>query len=905
MRESQGSSIQPTALWQAARGAEIQGVLLVAASAVLLAATRPGEGQLAHLVAPCVDALGVVVFVPPLVLGVWGVRRFRHREAWREASELAAWSLLVPVLAAMFEDIRRGAGGGIGYWFHAYLEVLAGPTGARILLAAGFVTSLSHALDLAPTQLPGWIAEALDRGLGAPLRTMAGFLARSFGLMQHLVHLLLRDLWIVVDVLCRRLAGPGRVLPPQPPGPVGPEVSAGEAAFPRALPAVDAPAAAEVARTPRPTPGPEDATPGVEREPPPPPRGAADSDPLGEPHFARAAAVRRSAFRYEPGILPGEAHEPPPGVPPAPPEDDPPPDPEADRRRVDSERFVVTEPGLARGTLDPEADGEETAPEPEPRDPPPEVAAPVSVAPVVPISRPGPEPKGRTSAPRIQARKAEAPRSAGRYLAPSLDLFHGPPSDLPRDDDAELKRKAEVIVTTLRNFGIESSISRITCGPTITQYELVPAAGVKLSKIVGLADDLALALACSRVRMEAPIPGRGAVGIEVPNKHPVPVYFQELLAQDEFKIAKGPLAYVLGKGISGKPMLADLSQAPHLLVAGATGSGKSVCINTLISSLLYRLDPSQVRFVMIDPKMVELMIYDGIPHLVTPVITDPVAASAALKWAVLEMERRYRILSKAGFRSIDTYNRAVEKGEVDVADLELDEPVSAAPHFPYLVIVIDELADLMMVAAKDIEDSICRLAQMARAVGMHLVVATQRPSTNVITGIIKANLPTRIAFRVASRVDSKVILDHIGAEALLGRGDMLYQPVGQPKPLRIQGAFVQEDEIKRLVQHLKDQAEPVYEDIVAQVREEGGEGGPGASADYKDEFLAPSVQLAQEKGEVSTSMLQRHFKIGYNRAACIVEAMEARGLVSGPESGRRRKFIAGPDDVAAALSTEG
>ena len=366
-----------------------------------------------------------------------------------------------------------------------------------------------------------------------------------------------------------------------------------------------------------------------------------------------------------------------------------------------------------------------------------------------------------------------------------------------------------------------------------------------------------------------------------------------------FKESDSPLLFALGKDVTGQPIVGDMAKMPHLLIAGATGAGKSVCISTIICSLLTRCDPTELRFLMIDPKMVELMIYNGIPHLVSDVVTNPNDANAALKWAVLEMERRYRFLSRFQCRSIANFNKRVRAGQLKDVDPDTGEEREILVPMQYLVIVIDELAELMMIASKEVEEAICRLAQMARAVGIHLIVATQRPSTNVITGIIKANLPSRIAFAVSSRIDSKVILDAQGAEKLLGRGDMLYLPVGRRKAERLQGAFIGDDEVKDLVDFLKRHGEPDYQDILGEVAEASAP--QNGTADYADEMLNPCIKLVAEEGEASTSMLQRHFKIGYNRAARIIEAMEQMGVVASHQSGQRRKALIQPSEVEAYL----
>jgi len=485
------------------------------------------------------------------------------------------------------------------------------------------------------------------------------------------------------------------------------------------------------------------------------------------------------------------------------------------------------------------------------------------------------------------------------WITPSLSLFEAMPEHRRTEDEEILRSRGEKLIKTLSEFKIEAEILKIVAGPTITQFQIKPASGIKLSKITSLSNDIAMALACRSVRIEAPIPGKSAVGVEVPNEVSEAVLFSEIIDSPRFRnsLGKNHLVFALGKSIEGKSIIANLAKMPHLLVAGATGSGKSVCINTILSSILCRASPDEVRMLLIDPKMVELTTYNHIPHLISDVITNPQDAGIALRWAVLEMERRYQYLSKVGARNIDSYNTQLANGELYD---ENGDPVEGAVPMPYMVIVIDELADLMMVAAKEIEQYICRLAQMARAVGMHLIIATQRPSTNVITGVIKANFPSRIAFAVSSVVDSKVILDTKGAESLLGMGDMLYQPVGQPKPIRIQGAFITEDEVKRLTSFLKEQGKPAYIDMNVELVEANAPLEPEERA-MSDDMWEPALRIAVELGEVSTSLIQRHLSIGYNRAAGIIDAMQSRGIISGQESGRRRKVLIAESQIGDFL----
>ncbi|MEW6065328.1 cell division protein FtsK [Desulforamulus profundi] len=429
---------------------------------------------------------------------------------------------------------------------------------------------------------------------------------------------------------------------------------------------------------------------------------------------------------------------------------------------------------------------------------------------------------------------------------------------------------------TLENFGIKAKVTQVSRGPAITRYEIQPPAGVKVSRIVSLADDIALSMAAPDVRIEAPIPGKAALGIEVPNREISMVHLRDLLESKEFTGAPSRLTVALGKDIAGTPILADLTKMPHLLIAGATGAGKSVCINTLISSILFKSTPDEVKFLMIDPKMVELATYNGIPHLVSPVVTNPKKAATTLRWAVREMERRYELFAKAGVRDIARYNNLFND----------KEPGQGQKPLPLMVVIIDELADLMMVAPADVEDAICRLAQMARAAGIHLVVATQRPSVDVITGLIKANIPSRISFAVSSQVDSRTILDMAGAEKLLGKGDMLFFPVGAPKPIRVQGAYLSDREVEDLVNFLKKQSEPVYDDSVAKEEPKEQE-----TQEAEDELLPEAVKILIETGHASISMLQRRLHIGYARAARLIDIMEKKGIVGGYEGSKPRAIL--------------
>nr|WP_122629081.1 DNA translocase FtsK [Lucifera butyrica] len=464
------------------------------------------------------------------------------------------------------------------------------------------------------------------------------------------------------------------------------------------------------------------------------------------------------------------------------------------------------------------------------------------------------------------------------YVIPSLSLLKKQTKVRSTKMNKEVIENAALLEETLKNFNVSARVTNTCQGPTVTRYELEPAPGVKVSRIVNLADDLALKLAASGVRIEAPIPGKAAIGIEVPNKEVASVPLREVLESDEFQKAASRLTVALGKDIAGQTIIADLAKMPHLLVAGSTGSGKSVCVNTLITSILFKAHPEEVKFILVDPKMVELSNYNGIPHLLVPVVTDSQKAASALRWAVQEMERRYALFAASGVRDIARYNEVTEESQL-----------------PLILIIIDELADLMMVAPVDVEDAICRLAQKARAAGIHLVLATQRPSVDVITGIIKANIPSRISFAVSSQIDSRTILDMAGAEKLLGKGDMLFYPVGAAKPVRVQGAFITDGEVEELITFIKKQAEPQYAEGVTNCVEAAS---PAKQEDqYTDELLEEAVRMVLETGQASTSMLQRKFRIGYTRAARLIDSMEEMKIV-GPNIGSKaREIIMTSDQV--------
>ena len=467
------------------------------------------------------------------------------------------------------------------------------------------------------------------------------------------------------------------------------------------------------------------------------------------------------------------------------------------------------------------------------------------------------------------------------YHFPSLDILAKGKGS--QNNGEEVAHNAMMLENVLSNFGITAKVVNATQGPTVTRYEIEPAPGVKVSRIVNLTDDIALNLAAQHIRMEAPIPGKSAIGIEVPNKTTEAVHLRDVLDCSDFKDARGGIPVGLGKDIAGKPVITDLAKMPHLLVAGTTGSGKSVCVNTLISSILFSRKPEEVKLLLIDPKMVELSIYNGIPHLMAPVVTDMKKAAAVLRWAVREMEARYKAFAASGKRDIKSYNEAHPKAAM-----------------PLIVLIIDELADLMMTAPDDIEESISRLAQMARAAGIHMVLATQRPSVNVITGSIKANVPSRISFAVGSQIDSRTILDMAGAEKLLGKGDMLFAPIGANKPIRVQGAFISDNEVEKLVEFVKAQREPEYDDTVTQEAEKEAEKESAEDNDvYRDELLERAVNLVMESGQASVSMLQRRFRIGYTRAARLVDTMEDLKIVGPSMGSKAREILMSPEQAKA------
>jgi len=525
-------------------------------------------------------------------------------------------------------------------------------------------------------------------------------------------------------------------------------------------------------------------------------------------------------------------------------------------------------------------------------------------------------------------------KSEGDFRTPPFNLLDQPPATERTLDRDSLTMNARLLEKKLKDYGIDGEVVEICPGPVITMYEFSPAPGIKISRIAGLADDLTMALQAMSIRIVAPIPGKGVVGIEVPNRDRDMVFLREIFNCEEFHHNKMKLPLALGKDIAGIPVVTDLAKAPHLLVAGSTGSGKSVSINTMILSLLYMFEPRDVRMIMVDPKMLEFSMYEGIPHLLLPVVTEPKKASLALKWAVNEMERRYKLLSDKGVRNIDSYNKklageALELEEMNstipeseiIEELEeiideegvevLDDPIPFVmddsevlehAHLPYIVVIVDELADLMMVAGREVEEHIARLAQKARASGIHLILATQRPSVDVITGLIKANLPSRISFQVTSKVDSRTILDCNGAESLLGAGDMLYMPPGTSRLQRIHGAFVSDAEVQRVVDFLKKQGKPIYEKSILEMKDSDDKGGSGEDEE-QDERWEDALRIVAETRQASISMVQRKLRIGYNRAARIVEMMESEGMIA-PSDGTSKPREIRLDIINAYLNSQ-
>ncbi len=561
-------------------------------------------------------------------------------------------------------------------------------------------------------------------------------------------------------------------------------------------------------------------------------------------------------------------------------------------------------PAAAEPELEDELDDGYEAEPAAPRRPsipvPPTMSGDAEVSPTPPPAAPRGEAPG---APRVEKRRSDSPprkprqtalpleRKSGEYSLPGIDLLNEPKPQ-NTDNEAELLERAQQLTEKFHTFNVDGSVVAIHPGPVVTTFEFKPEAGVKYSKIAGMSDDLCLALRAESVRIDR-MPGKSTVGIEVPNRQQETIYMRELLGSERFQESRSKLSLSLGKDIGGQEFTAELERMPHLLIAGATGAGKSVMLNGMIVSMLYKATPRDVRFIMIDTKRIELGIYADIPHLLVPVVTDPKQASAALKWAVREMEIRYRKLAAVGVRNIDQFNTLIEKEPDRTMENEKGEEVPLG-HLPFIVIVIDEMADLMIVAAADVEESVMRLAQMARAVGIHLILATQRPSVDVITGTIKANFPSRIAFRVSQRVDSRTIIDQQGAERLLGRGDMLYLPSGSSRLMRLHSGFITEGEINRVTDFLKDIADPVYDESVLQDPEESK--GPGGNGDEEfDPMYQEAVRTILQEGQCSITLIQRRLRLGYARAARIVDMMERQGAVGPADGSKPREILVGQE----------
>lgn len=502
---------------------------------------------------------------------------------------------------------------------------------------------------------------------------------------------------------------------------------------------------------------------------------------------------------------------------------------------------------------------------------------------------------------RLDASDFNNSASGENYSFPPVELLSLPRQSGNRESASSIRAKAAKLEQTLRNFNIGATVTNVEQGPAVTRYEIHPDSGVKVSAIKNLQNDIALNMEAKSLRMEAPIPGKAAVGIEIENDNINMVTIREIIESDEFADAQSRISFAVGRDIAGKAVVGDLKAMPHMLIAGSTGSGKSVCVNSIITSILYKARPDEVKLVLIDPKVVELSNYNGIPHLLIPVVTDPAKAAAALNWAVGEMEERYKKFAEEGVRGLAGYNTLIEKKNSDVLrNAGKDDPVTLQAKMPQIVIIIDELADLMMASSKQVEESICRLAQKARAAGMHLIVATQRPSVDVITGLIKANIPSRIAFAVASQVDSKTILDMVGAEKLVGKGDMLFSPLGAGKPKRIQGTFISDREVAQVIEFVKSQAktdESAEADVLDRIERANIPDAEKGNRDFEDDLLPEAIELVADAGQASVSMLQRRFRIGYNRAARIIDMMEERQIIGASEGSKPRQVLISRADL--------
>ena len=860
--KSRSRNKKSTTTLQARLGNEFTGLLLIGCSILLVSGGFIENRGLIYVLGDYVrHAIGGTIWYLAFVLGFFGVRKFKGQTLCPGYVSLFSWLALIPVISGLFHSLSGwtsvvAPGGRVGFFVYHLLGTLMSEVSTAIILMLSLLLLLMLAIDSPLSEM----VDAPGRFILAALSALLFVIWVPFVALHKVVHFILRVLhrsiyWVLEDLstigeyLVRTIFGRRRHTS-------------------RRLPAM--------ASGPQPVLA--ENSPQAELPPPPVPIVSGDEEEVEQSSTSVPQIEEPSTEEAAPEEVAAPSDEP------APKED------QAPLRIKEMKAVEVVDT----------TQGDEETEEPEEMDDEDVDETPREKEDTVTRLKRRARQAKKGNQLKLFTDAGQEKKLSAIWRQPSLDLFEPAPRGKRGEADDFLQERARALIDTLAQFKIEAKVIKIVPGPTITQFQIKPASGIKLSRITALSNDLAMAMACRSVRIEAPIPGKSAVGIEVPNENPESVLFSEIVSTKSYAASRtnSILSFALGKSISGKPIIADMRKMPHLLVAGATGAGKSVCINTILASILYQARPDQVRMLMIDPKMVELVSYNNIPHLVTDVVTNPQDAGTALRWAVLEMERRYRYLSQFGVRNIDSYNRQLMDGQLFD---ENGDVVEDAKLMPYMVIIIDELADLMMVAAKEIESAICRLAQMARAVGMHLIIATQRPSTNVITGVIKANFPSRIAFAVSSKVDSKVILDTIGADALLGRGDMLYLPVGQAKPMRVQGAFISEEEVKRLTNFLKEQGATDYVDIHADLVEATAPPEPSERA-LADEMWEPALKIAVELGEVSTSLLQRHLNIGYNRAARIVDAMFERGIITGQESGRRRKVLIAEEQIRDYVS---
>ena len=863
----------------------------------------------AYLAGWTVQLLGAFAALVPLGLLAWGVAAFAGIRSWRPGwRELGALLILLSAAGMFYKAFRLDplfgktalAGGAVGYGVAVLLEAYLGRAGSWVALAAVFLAVLVATTGLSLGRLfallaggPLWAgarlvvllgraASAAAAGGGSALRRVASATGPILSLPGRVVAWEERttsdngsafqaDSW--ESPPSRRGRG-GLLPPPEEEAGAGPTLFGRGQKYPEALGL--------------PLPGP--AAEGEER------------DELDTFLFGPAAApeISDAPRRKEP-----EAPGPAPFSAEAPLER-----PAAGGIRIGRHRGAPEEEEIfspspvpaEAGSMAPPGEGAPAAEEARPAAGPAEpmvrragVGGEPEIVRIEDDAIVSEEASARPASPRRKAR----PR--GSFAPPSLDMFVDPPAGGIIVDEEAIRAKSRLLEQTLREFGVEGSVTEVKTGPVVTIYEFSPAPGVKVSKIAALSDDLARALSALTVRIVAPIPGRSVVGIEVPNLRRNAVYMKEILSSPEFTQAKEKLTISLGKDILGRTSLTDLAKIPHLLIAGTTGSGKSVALNMMICSLLVRCMPRELRFLMIDPKMLELSLYEGVPHLLVPVVTDPKKAASALRGVIAEMERRYRRMSLVGARSIERYNELVAEGLGErEAERRLRQPLSeedgggdeALDFMPYIVVVIDELADLMMFSSREVEESMIRLAQMARAAGIHLLVATQRPSVDVLTGLIKANFPSRIALRAATRTDSRTILDMNGAERLLGKGDMLFVPPGASAPIRIHGAYVSDKELARLVAHWREQGPAVYQEEIFLEKESPAGEEPFEEGEW-DELYDDAVALVARTREASISLIQRHLRIGYNRAARMIERMEQEGVIGPADGVKRRQVLIG------------